>query len=158
MIAVAFLYKHKGVTYNPKFSIKGGDNKPGKYEWAPKRFCVTPNKIMQVWGIKEKALPKYTPPCSASLKPINVSFAAKMRRNDRIVRLTIRPSKSRYARVFNKTKQIGAHKRAQKNNKYKKKSTRVNMSSHSHAGRKHSHPLPKQGVHHRHDNGAIGIY
>ena len=27
---------------------------------------------------------------------------------------------------------------------------------HSHKGRKHSHPLPKNGVKHRHGNGAIG--
>ncbi|TCJ82667.1 hypothetical protein [Cocleimonas flava] len=30
-------------------------------------------------------------------------------------------------------------------------------NSHSHAGRVHSHPLPHQGVHHRHGNGAYGV-
>ena len=38
----------------------------------------------------------------------------------------------------------------------KTSSNRTNASRHSHSGRYHVHPLPRQGVAHRHGNGAVG--
>ena len=31
-----------------------------------------------------------------------------------------------------------------------------NENTHAHAGRSHTHPLPAQGIAHRHGNGAVG--